>query len=233
MRKIVLISLCLVGSLFAESIYATFDVKADKSANLAFASSGVVEKVFVDIGDEVKKGDILAQLKNEDLKSALNIAEVTLKYTKIDLSRQTQIQNLIDQSRYDSFKQKYESAKAQVRYQNSLLDKTYLYASFDGVIFSKDIEAGDAVTAGNPKTAFKIQSTNNRKLILEFDQKYFNKVKIGDNFTYKLDGDAKQYTAKISKIYPLADSTSRKIKAEVQAEGILVGLFGDGYIEVK
>ncbi|MMZ68341.1 hypothetical protein D1872_310210 [compost metagenome] len=58
-------------------------------------------------------------------------------------------------------------------------------------------------------------------------------VKVGDIFKYKLDGDDRQYTAKISKIYPRANLKDRKINAEARAENFLPGLFGDGYILSK
>jgi len=231
MRKIVLSSLLLVGSLFAEQIYATFDVTAKQSANVAFSSSGIVGKIDVDIGSVVKKGDTLAVLKNEDTKALLNIHKTTLKFAKKDYERQVQIKNLIDQAKFDSFANKYESAKAQVAYQEELLDKTILKAPFDGIIISKEIESGDVVSGQMVKTAFKMQSKTKRKLVLEFDQKYHNQVKVGDIYTYKLDGDTKEYKGKITKVYPYADTKTRKIGAEVITTNMLVGLFGDGYIE--
>ena len=64
-------------------------------------------------------------------------------------------------------------------------------------------------------------------------QKYHSVVKVGDTFNYKLDGDEKEYRGIISKIYPYADTKTRKIGAEVLTNSMLVGLFGDGYITSK
>lgn len=80
------------------------------------------------------------------------------------------------------------------------------------------------------KTVFKIQSLHDRKLILKFDQKYHNKVKVGQKFIYKVDGDNTTYSGVISKVYPYANFDNRKIKAEVKAKDFIVGLFGTGYI---
>ena len=50
-------ALCIFGvSLFGEGIYATFSIKAVQSATLSLASSGVVESIFVEIGDNGKRG---------------------------------------------------------------------------------------------------------------------------------------------------------------------------------
>jgi multidrug resistance efflux pump len=94
MRKIILVTLALVASLSAQEIYATFNIDAHKSANLAFYSSGIIDKVYVDISSSVKKGEKLVELQNDDLKASLKIAkvsladaEVTLKFAKKDYNR--------------------------------------------------------------------------------------------------------------------------------------------------
>ncbi len=233
MKKVLIYCFLLLSALDAQEIYATFQVVAKQSANLAFNSSGIVDEIFVDVGSVVKQNEELAILKNKDIKAMLHIYETTLKYAKKDYERQSQVQDLIDEAKFDNYEMAYEEAKAQVEYQQSLLDKTTLRAPFDGVIISKEIESGDVVSGQVIKTAFKIQSTKLRKLILEFDQKYHSSVKIGDIFTYKLDGDDTVYKEKISKVYPYSDTSTRKIKAEVITKGLMVGLFGDGYIQVK
>lgn len=232
-KKILLGMLLLAGSMLqAQEVYATFTVEAGKSANLAFTSSGTVNKVLVDISSVVKKGEILAELQNYDLKAALNIATTALKYAKKDYERQLKVKKLLDASKFDSYAFKYENAKAQVIYQQALLDKTILRAPFDGIIIDKSIEEGDVVSGAMIRTVFKIQSKHERKIILSFDQKYWKIIKKGQIFHYQLDGDKQKYSGKISKIYPYADSGNRKIKAEVLAKDFIVGLFGEGYIEI-
>ena len=232
MKKIILSLMLLAVSIQAKDIYATFTVEAQKSANLAFTSSGTVNSVSVEVSSLVKKGDLLAELQNDDLKAALNIANTALKYTKKDYDRQMKVKKLVDALKFDSYAFKYENAKAQVIYQQALLDKTLLKAPFDGVIFNKSVEVGDVVSAAMIRTVFKMQSMHERKLILEFDQKYWKSVKVGQNLNYSIDGDSQKYSGKISKIYPFADSGNRKIKAEVKVEDFVVGLFGEGYIVV-
>jgi len=233
MKKIILGLMIFAFSLNAEEIYATFSVEADKSANLAFSSSGIVGDITVDVTTIVKKDDVLAKLQNNDLKAQLNITQTALKYAKLDYNRQLKVKNIIDKAKFDQFAFKYENAKAQLKYQQALLDKTILKAPFDGVIYEKSVEVGDVVSGQMITTVFKIQSINSRKLILEFDQKYHKYIKIGDSFNYKIDGDTKQYQGIISKIYPYANTKTRKIKAEVLAEGFIVGLFGDGTITTQ
>ena len=230
MKRLLVGCLFIVSSLSGQEIYATFDVHAEQSAKVAFSSSGIVGKISANIGSIVKKDEVLAKLKNEDTKAMLNIYKTSLKYAKKDYERQVKVKNIIDKAKFDSFANKYESSKAQVTYQQELLNKTILKAPFDGLIISKEIESGDVVSGQMIKTAFQIQSISERKLVLQFDQQYNKIVKVGDTFSYKLDGDDKQYSGTISKIYPYANTSTRKISAEVLTNDILVGLFGDGYI---
>ena len=232
MKKIVFL-LFMALQLNAEEIYATFDIEAQKSASLAFSSGGIIEKMNVDIGSTVKKDELLAELLNDDIKAMVEVSTVALKYAKSDYERQKKVQQHINESLFDSFAYKYDNAKVQLRYQESLLAKTYLRAPFDGVITAKRVEIGDVVSGQMITEVFDIQSLKERKLVLRFDQKYHQKVKVGDSFKYKVDGDDSTYSGTIYKIYPTIDSKSRKMFAEVKAKGFPVGLFGDGYITTK
>ncbi|MEA1983648.1 MAG: efflux RND transporter periplasmic adaptor subunit [Campylobacterota bacterium] len=232
-NKILLALILSLSTLNANDVYATFTVEPLKDANLAFIASGIVKKVNSDIGHSVKKGQVLGELENRDIKAMLEVSKTALKYAKKDYERQLKIKELIDEARFDGVANKYESAKNQLAYQQALYEKTFLKAPFDGVIYSKDVEVGDAVSGMMLKTVFEIQSKTQRKLILAFDQKNRNLVKVGSKFSYKIDGDEKTYTGTISKIYPRADSKSRKINAEVKTTSFIPGLFGDGQIEVK
>ena len=233
MNKIVLGLIGLVFSLSAAEIYTTFSVQAEQSASLAFNASGVIEVVNVDIADEVKKGKILAYLENSDKKANLESSKTVLKYAKKDYDRQVAVKKLIDASKFDTYAFKYENAKNRLAFEESMYKKTFLKAPFDGVIFFKNVEVGDTVSGMMLKTVFKIQSRHERKLILDFDQKYHSVVKVGDRFEYTIDGDEKTHSGLISKIYPHADANNRKMQAEVKAKDIVVGLFGDGKIITK
>ncbi|WP_415398079.1 efflux RND transporter periplasmic adaptor subunit [Sulfurimonas sp. CS5] len=246
MKKIILVTLAFIASLNAQEIYTTFNIEADKSANLAFYSSGIIDKIYVDVSSSVKKGDKLVELQNDDLKASLKMAkatldnaEVILKFAKKDYDRQVLIKDLIDEAKFDQYDLAYKKAKvataqakANLAYQQALLDRTVISAPFDGIIFEKSVEVGDVVSGMMLRTILKIQSKTKRKLIFEFDQKYWKSVKVGDSVRYTVNGDNDNYTGKISKLYPHANSDNRKIKAEVNADGFVVGLFGEGYILV-
>jgi len=233
MKKITLIvSLILSLNISAEEIYATFTVYAQKSAKLAFNYSGIVKEINVDIMSVVKQGDVLATLISDDLIATNNASKVTLKYAKLDLERYQDLFNkkLIDKSQLDKYAQAYDAIKAQIELEKTIFAKTILRAPFDGVITKRSIESGDVVSGQMLKTAYEIQSEHNRLLVVQFDQKYNTKVKIGDAFNYTLDGDDRQLQGSIFRIYPTTNTENRKVAVQVLAKDIKVGLFGEGYI---
>ena len=233
MKKIVWSVIGLVVGLQAGEVYATFSVEAQQSAQLAFSASGIVEKVTVDIGSVVKQDEVLATLESDDINASLQMAKTQYKYAKKDFERQLKVKHLIDAASFDMYASKYENAKDQVILQQALFDKTVLKAPFEGIVFWKELEKGDTVSGAMIRTVLKLQSLHARKLILSFDQKYWKEIKAGDTFTYTLDGDTREYTGKIVKVYPYADAQNRKMQAEVHAKDLPVGLFGSGTITTQ
>ncbi len=231
-KKTILLIMALSLYVNAEEIYATFNVEAMKSANLAFTSSGTINSVTVEMSSKVKKGDILATLENSEIKASLAISTIALAFSKKEYERQLKVKKLVDASQLDSYAFKYQNAKAQLIYKQSLFDKTILRAPFDSVVYEKLVELGDVVSGAMIRTILKVQSPHERKLVLEIDQKYWKILKIGQVFRYNLTGDKKEYTSKITKIYPSSNIKNRKIKAEVLARDIPVGLFGEGTINI-
>lgn len=101
------------------TIVATVDaagnVSAPTSATLAFASSGRVAKVAVQVGDSVKKGQLLMALDTTDLQLALQSAKTSLmsaqaSYDATQASLQAAIKTA--QSNVASAQANYDSAKA-------------------------------------------------------------------------------------------------------------------------
>ena len=113
-----------------------------------------------------------------------------------------------------------------------MYEKSVLRAPFDGVIAEKKIEVGDGVT-GAGTTLFRLVS-NNKKIVLQFDSKYQDKVRVGDLYEYAIDGTGAKKTATITKIYPTIDDTTRKVTAEAAVDNSMKpGLFGDGFIKTR
>lgn len=237
--------IAMSANLFAEEVYATFVSYGIKEASLKLNASGIVDTINVDVGSKVKKGDILLKIQNntqiENVKmqqAQSDASEQTYLFQKNQYERYEQSKSVIDKNTFEQMFANFKTAESQhktalasLALQKETLNNTYLKAPFDGVIASKSIELGEGVTQ-NATELFTLIS-NEIKLILEFDSKYMGKVKVGDTYTFSIDGGKNKQSVAISKIYPSIDSRTRKVKAEAKVQNMVSGVFGDGFISTK
>lgn len=244
MNKILLFLLSAAVALCAQDkIYASFDVAAAKDAQLALKAVGIVKAVNVEIGSAVKRGDVLLELENESEKLAVKLAQNDLESAQTAKAHAKSVLDKFKLVQSVSSKQAFENAEfdfknaalAQNRAHLALnlaqkrLEDTRLLAPFDGTISGKSIEIGEGV-GGVAQKLMSIFSYPDVKLKLSFDEKFKDRVKIGSEFIYKLDGENDERRGEISLIYPTIDTKNGKIYAEVQARNLTPGLFGEGYI---
>lgn len=244
MNKILLFLLSAAVALCAQDrIYASFDVAAAKDAQLALKAVGIVKSVNVEIGSAVKRGDVLLELENESEKLAVRLAQNDLESAQTAKAHAKSVLDKFKLVQSVSSKQAFENAEfdfknaalAENRAHLALnlaqkrLEDTRLLAPFDGTISGKSIEVGEGV-GGVAQKLMSIFSYPDVKLKLSFDEKFKDRVKIGSEFIYKLDGQSEERRGKISLIYPTIDTKNGKIYAEVRARNLTPGLFGEGYI---
>jgi len=70
-----------------QSVSATGQIKRGEEIHLRFKNAGRIEKIYVAVGDEVKKGDVLARLETRELESQLEEAEAALNLAKANLEK--------------------------------------------------------------------------------------------------------------------------------------------------
>ncbi len=103
------------GTLVA-TVNAAGNVSAPEEAAIAFSSSGRVAQVKVQVGDTVKKGQLLMQLDTTDLNAALKSAQTSLVSAQASLdATKTNLQDALKtaQSNLVSAQARYDAAKAE------------------------------------------------------------------------------------------------------------------------
>lgn len=233
-------------------IYATFNIYAEKSSHLSLASSGVVEKISAEIGQKVKKNQVLLNLQNQDLQEALKAQKAALEainarynFSKAQLERYEKSRDVLDKNTIEKIESEHKAitatlqqAQAQYSLQKEQLSKSILKAPFSGIITEKNIEVGDGV-AGISSKLFTLESEQ-KKAILNFDSKHLSQIKKDAIFFARIDGNFLNIKLKINKIYPSINPQTKKAQAEVLIpldlskeikELLKSGVFGDGWIE--
>ncbi len=229
MKKLLLSFLLLLTHVFADDVYATFDVISEKSSELGLSVSGVVGTMYVNVGDRVKKGDLLLALNNAQEKNEYESARKKAEHATKTYNRYAAIADVIDKEKMDGYLYDRDIAVLNAKNKEIVFQKTELRAPYDLVVSKKNTELGNIVLGSQTKL-LTVESTNDIKLVLKFDEKYWTKVKVGQKFVYKVDGSDKTYEGTISKVYPTIIAATREMQAEVKTKDLLPGLFGNGTI---
>ncbi len=96
------------------SVDSTGSLIPEAELNLAFGTSGTVEKVMVDVGDSVKQGDILATLDTTDVQNALTKAEQSYQLQQLAYSETLEPEAndvAVAQASYNSAAAAYQAAQ--------------------------------------------------------------------------------------------------------------------------
>lgn len=230
MIKKLLVFSALAGFSFAD-VYATFEAKGVKEAALNLSASGVVERINVDVGSNVKKGETLLGLNYREERAALAAAQSDYAFLAAQFDRYQKSAEVFDKNTLDRLKSELDRAKNTLSLNKERVSKMNLSAPFSGVIAEKNVEIGDMATP-TQKGLFRLIS-NDVKLVLSFDSKYSSQVKVGDEFCYAVDGKKSGKCVKIKKIYPALNVENKKLNAEAEGGGLKAGTFGDGQIKTK
>ena len=146
-------------------------IEAVNSTKLSTRMMGYVDKINVEIGDEVKKGQLLVSINNSDLQAKL--AQVNAKITEAQAAYSNaekdynRFKNLFDensasQKELDDMTANYEMAKARLeaaKHMKNEIQAQFAYvnirAPFSGVITNKFAEEGDMANPGMPLVAME------------------------------------------------------------------------------
>ncbi|WP_325892527.1 efflux RND transporter periplasmic adaptor subunit [Grimontia sp. NTOU-MAR1] len=128
-------------------------VRAAERADMAFRIGGRLTNIFVNEGDEVKKGQLLATLDSRDAKTALESAELELKNTTLEYERAQAIykkSQAISKADLDAITTRFDLAKNRVAEAKRQLEYTELHAPFDGIVGRKMMDNHIQVQANEP-----------------------------------------------------------------------------------
>ncbi len=145
-------------------ITASGKIQASNSANLSTRMMGFVNKIYVNVGDKVNKGQLLLSVNNTELQAKraqvnAGITEATAAFTNAekDYTRYKNLfaENSASQKELDDMTAHFEMAKARLESANQMkneIDAQFTYANirapFNGVVTNKFIEAGDMANPG-------------------------------------------------------------------------------------
>ncbi|MDR2131480.1 MAG: efflux RND transporter periplasmic adaptor subunit [Odoribacteraceae bacterium] len=215
----------------ARSLDYTASLEADEQLYYAPASPGRIQKIHVEIGDRVRKGQLLVEMD----KTQLAQAEVQFQNLEIEYRRAQQLNESksISRQAYDAAVTQYEVAQTNLAF---LRENTRLLAPFDGVITGKFFEDGEMYSGtpagGAPKASIlSIEKINPLKAYVNMTEQYYPMLQEGTRVELKTNlYPGRVYPGKVSIVYPTIDKNSRTFTVEVTIpnddRSLRPGMFG-------
>ena len=121
-------------------------------SKLAFEVPGKIADVKIDIGDAVKKNEILAALDPAEMQANLNQAQARFDLAEQALKRFKDLKSkgFISNQELDRANSEFLIAKAQVDLYSVKLEQTFIRAPFDGYIQNRFLDSGTVISPGAP-----------------------------------------------------------------------------------
>lgn len=135
-----------------ETIVVSGVLEADKTVPLSFLVPGKVEHVYVDEGDHVKKGQVLARVEINDYRSRLEIAEAQLLEARDAYERMWPLykSGAIAEKVIVKIKSGFDQAKASRDIAGKKVKDTKLRSPIPGIVGARNVEPGQAISTGTP-----------------------------------------------------------------------------------
>ena len=209
------------------------DVRARRESPLSFRVGGNLVERRVDVGDHVKRGQLLAVLDGGDLQAQARAAQAQLVAAQAESGRARADQaryaklgkdQLVSRSTIDAQNAAAAAAQAQVNAARANLAVagnqaayTQLRAPADGVIAARSAEAGQVVGAG--QAVFMLAVDGAREIAFAVPEGVVTAIKPGQPVLVELWSQSGQrWPGRIREVSPAADPASRTYAVRVTIE---------------
>jgi multidrug efflux system membrane fusion protein len=192
------------------------EIHARQESPLSFRIGGNLVRRNVDAGDRVRAGQVLAELDPGDSRLQVDAAQAEMSRLGGDLERYRKLlaQKLVSQSVFDSQQAAYRAARAQYELMRNQARYTRLLAPSDGVIATRQAEAGQVVAAG--QTVFTLAADGGREVAIALPESRIRGFRVGQPALVELwNAPDARLPGTIREIAPAADATARTYATRV------------------
>lgn len=161
--------------------YASGYIRHVETEEIAAEVSGTVVDIYFDEGDNVKKGEPIIRILNDDIDRQVRVAENELDQAKEDLNK------ILSPDDDDIWNQelKVEQAYEKVLSAQADVESLNVTTPIDGTIVDISVEENDEIEA--TQELIVVSNFNKNKLIISVDELDINKVTIGQSAVVEVD----------------------------------------------
>ncbi|WP_178988676.1 efflux RND transporter periplasmic adaptor subunit [Winogradskyella schleiferi] len=218
-------------------------IQAVNSADLSTRMMGYVNKVHVNVGDKVRKGQLLVSINNADLQAkraqvnaGINEATAAFNNAQKDYNRFKNLfaENSASQKEMDDMTANFEMAKARLESANQMKNEinaqfTYsnITAPFSGTITSKNVEAGNMANPGEP--LISMETPENFEVMAMVPESEISEIERGSTVDVLVKSINQTLKGKVAEVSTSAKNTGGqylvKIDLDKTEANILSGMF--------
>ncbi len=127
-------------------------VEALNQATVSAQTGGRVVELPVDVGDFVKKGDLILRMTDVEQKARTASAQAQFAEAKAQFARMQDLlaKRLIAKADFDKAEAAYKSAEAALKESEQALGYTAIYAPYSGIVVNRAVKVGETVAPGTP-----------------------------------------------------------------------------------
>ena len=188
----------------------TATVEAEAKNNIAPTSPGRISKIFVEVGDQVRKGQKLVQM------DAANLTQLKLQLD----NQETEFKRVDELYKVGgASKAEWDAAKTNLDVRRSsyenLLENTQLVSPLNGVVTARNFDNGDLYTS-TQMPVLVVEQIAPVKLMVNVSEPNYPKVTKGMAVKVKLDVyEGEEFEGKVSLVYPTIDAATHTFPVEI------------------
>ncbi len=156
-------------------------VDADENVSISSEMPGTLIKISVKVGDDVTKGQVLAETDAKAIQQSISALQTSLDLVNQLYEKQKALweQKVGTEVQYLQAKANKESLEKQLSTLQEQLRMTKIISPIDGTVDAIDVKLGQAVAPGFP--AMRIVNFGNLKVKADLAESYIGRVKKGDH----------------------------------------------------
>jgi len=214
--------------------------QAFKQTTIYPRSNGYVKDWKVDIGDDVKEGQLLAEIETPDLDQQVAQAKANYELAKVTADRWRDLvqKKVVSNQEYDQNEKAFEASRANYEQLQKLQGFEQIVAPFSGKISARFIDFGTLVTAGSSSITgtalFSIVQSDPLRVYVYVPQE--NAPSIHEGLPAKILLDefpGQEFDGRVTRTAGALDPQSRTMQVEVQVPNHDGKLYAGMYGQVK
>lgn len=204
----------LQPTVFNGIIEVQAQINGDEIVNATARTMGTVNRVNVQVGQAVRKGQVLATLDNVIADQQIAALEPQIQLTKSLYEKQQKLweQNIGTEVQLMSAKATYENLVKQKAVLQANKDLYNIISPINGTVDMVGLKVGDQSAAG----FIRVVNTSNLKAEASLGENYIGKVKVGDPATLLFPDMNDSVKAKITFVSKAVDPLSRSFMVQIK-----------------